>query len=282
MGPASGHAAIRTSQRLSVAAGSLVVAACAAGLLMWLGADPAVPRVSRLSIPSTATAAAVLTNTGRSHRTLTIAPDGSLIVYIGSNSTRLFARALNAVDPAELAAGQELRNPFVSPDGQWVGYTDGSALKKVALTGGTTIVLTNLNGTVLGATWLPDDTIVLATSATTGLQRVPAVGGPASELTRADHDHGQVAHIWPESLPGGNAVLFTIASRTNGQDSCPDRGTLISAAAPKGSSCRVVVTPNMSPAGISCTALLGPCGRCRSTCVGSRCEGRRSVSFLDW
>jgi eukaryotic-like serine/threonine-protein kinase len=219
MSPASGHAAIRTSRRLSVAAGSLVVAACAAGLLMWLGADPAVPRVSRLSIPSTATAAAVLTNTGRSHRTLTIAPDGSLIVYIGSNSTRLLARALNAVDPVELAAGQELRNPFVSPDGQWVGYTDGSALKKVALTGGAAIVLTNLIGTVLGATWLPDDTIVLATSATTGLQRVPAVGGPASELTRADHDHGQVAHIWPESLPGGNAVLFTIASQTNGQDS---------------------------------------------------------------
>jgi hypothetical protein len=70
---------------------------------------------------------------------------------------------------------------------------------------------------VLGATWLPDNTIVFATNdMTSGLQRVPAAGGPASELTRADHDRGQAAHVWPEMLPGGNAILFTITSRTGG------------------------------------------------------------------
>ena len=37
-------------------------------------------------------------------------------------------------------------------------------------------------------------------------------------LTRPDHAQGEADHIWPELLPGGRAVLFTIASQTGGLD----------------------------------------------------------------
>ena len=210
-----------SARRLTiVAASSTLVAAGATAVAMWLWSPTAVPpRLSRLVIPSTSSAAALLPNTGRANRALTITPDGSAIVYIGSNSTRLFVRALDALEPLEIAAGQQLNVPFVSSDGRWVGFADGSALKRVAVAGGAPLVIATFNGNPLGATWLPDDTIVFATNdKTTGLQRVSVAGGPVTELTRIDRNGGQAAHAWPESLPGGNAVLFTISSETGGQD----------------------------------------------------------------
>ena len=70
-----------------------------------------------------------------------------------------------------------------------------------------------------GATWGPDDTIIFATSnATTGLQRIAAAGGPTTVLTRPDRAQGEADHLWPELLPGGRAVLFTITAVTGGLD----------------------------------------------------------------
>ena len=62
-----------------------------------------------------------------------------------------------------------------------------------------------------GASWGPDDTIIFATRDTaTGLLRVPSGGGEPEVLTRPNPDRGEVDHWWPEVLPGGDAVLFTI------------------------------------------------------------------------
>jgi serine/threonine-protein kinase len=38
-------------------------------------------------------------------------------------------------------------------------------------------------------------------------------------LTRPDRAHGEADHLWPEILPAGRAVLFTITSQTGGLDS---------------------------------------------------------------
>ena len=116
-------------------------------------------------------------------------------------------------------ASGTLRGPFVSPDGQWVGFVDNNAtLKKVAITGGPPITLARLDGTPRGATWAPDDTIIFATNRATGLQRVSAAGGTPEVLTRPDHAQGEADHLWPELLPGGRAVLFTITAQTGGLD----------------------------------------------------------------
>ena len=53
---------------------------------------------------------------------------------------------------------------------------------------------------------------------TTGLQRVGAAGGPTTVLTRPDRAQGEADHLWPELLPGGRAVLFTITALTGGLD----------------------------------------------------------------
>jgi serine/threonine-protein kinase len=60
--------------------------------------------------------------------------------------------------------------------------------------------------------------IVYATNGTaTGLQRVSAAGGDPTVLTTPDRERGEIDHLWPEFLPGGQAVLFTVTA-TGGLD----------------------------------------------------------------
>ncbi len=61
-----------------------------------------------------------------------------------------------------------------------------------------------------GASWAPDDTIILSPGLQTGLARVPAAGGEPEALTTVDFDDGQDSHRWPEVLPDGKTVVFNI------------------------------------------------------------------------
>ena len=47
-------------------------------------------------------------------------------------------------------------------------------------------------------------------SSETGLQRGSAAGGEVTVLTKPNREGGEWDHVWPEFLPGGQAVLFTI------------------------------------------------------------------------
>ena len=152
------------------------------------------------------------------NRDLALSPDGTHVLYVGNSGTQVFVRALDALEPVAIASG-DVRGLFVSPDGQEVGFFDGSTLRKVAITGGPPITLASVDAIPRGATWAPDDTIIFATNnRATGLQRVSAAGGTPEVLTRSDHAQGEADHVWPEILPGGRAVLFTITSQTGGLD----------------------------------------------------------------
>jgi serine/threonine-protein kinase len=202
----------------ALTAGALVIAVVAA-TAVWFAtrsADPLPPRVSRLLLAPSGAAAL---NINGIDRDLAITPDGSRVVYVGNRGTQLFVRALDALDPVAMFTGAP-GGPFISPDGQWIGFVDGTTtLKKMAVTGGPPVTLTTLDGNTRGATWALDDAIIFATNTqATGLQRVAAAGGPTTVLTRPDRAQGELDHLWPEMLPGGRAVLFTITALTGGVD----------------------------------------------------------------
>ena len=113
---------------------------------------------------------------------MAITPDGTRIVYaVNLNGQRqLVVRAMDQLEPTQLPGfGDAPQAPFISPDGNWVGYFDGSTLRKVSILGGPPVTICELpGGPPGGASWGADDTIIFATAAfTSGLWRVPAVGG---------------------------------------------------------------------------------------------------------
>jgi eukaryotic-like serine/threonine-protein kinase len=202
-----------------------LVGALGAGLalafVLWAPWRQTAPlRVTRATITFSGPTALTLNGNGRD---FALSPDGTHLVYVGNNGTQLFVRALDALEPVAIASvgGAGIRYPFVSSDGQWVGFYNVNtfSLEKVAITGGAPTTIAKVDGAVRGATWAADDSITFATlNGDTGLQRVSARGGSIDVLTRPDREHGEADHLWPEFLPGGRAVLFTITSQTGGLD----------------------------------------------------------------
>jgi len=144
--------------------------------------------------------------------------DGRRVIYVGNNGTDLLVRSLDALEPAVLARGRP-RDVSISPDGQWVSYFDdgGTTLKKIALTGGTPVTLARFGVRApRGTMWMPDGSIVFATTGAAdarGLMKLPAQGGEWTRLTRPDPHRGENFHWWPSPLPGGRKLLFTILPR---------------------------------------------------------------------
>jgi Protein kinase domain len=204
------------SRRAAVwTAGTLVIVAVAATAI-WLGRQPGAPRMVRFTIASSGPTAVSINGNDRD---LVITPDGTRAIYVGNNGTQLLVRAFDQLEPTVIASSTGLRAVFVAPDGRWVGFEDRGILKKVAITGGPSVPLTTLTNNSRGAAWTPDESIIFASGhPATGLHRVPAGGGDAIVLTRPDRARGEADHIWPEMLPGGRAVLFTIAALTGLDD----------------------------------------------------------------
>ena len=134
-----------------------------------------------------------------------ITPDGTSLVYPAGGT--LHVRSVGAFQSVPLQLpGNSSRGVFLSPDGRWVGYFQGtSALARVPIEGGPSqqVCLTG------GASWGPDGTIVFATGdPTTGVWEVPAEGGEPVEITTLGDDGRD--HVLPVYLPDGRAVLLTI------------------------------------------------------------------------
>ena len=189
-------------------AAAVGIAALMAGAVVWLVMRPTSPSVIQTTITTSGLTALTLSG---SDRDVAITPDGSRVVYRGNN--QLLVRALNQLEPTVLSGLGEPRGVFISPNGEWVGFFNReSRLEKVAITGRSPVMVGIVGlGGPRGATWGPDDTIIFATNvAATGLQRISAAGGQPTLLTTPDRERGEGDHLWPEFLPGGGAVLFTI------------------------------------------------------------------------
>jgi serine/threonine-protein kinase len=145
--------------------------------------------------------------------TVIVSPDGRRILYVASlpgGIQRLHTRRLDEDQPRELIGTDGAYNPFLSPDGNWVGFFARGYLRKVSVHGGSPISICAA-GLGRGASWAEDGSIVAALDPTTSLSRVSEEGGTPSPFTAlAD---GEMTHRWPQFLPGREAVLFTANSK---------------------------------------------------------------------
>jgi serine/threonine-protein kinase len=213
--PAAAAAVSQWRRVVLVGAAAIVSGGAIVGSLTYVAMRQPPPRVSRLQVAS---AGSSEVSVGYNDLGLAITPDGSHIAYIGNGATQIFVRALDSLSPVALYTGRPT-GLFTSPDGQWIGFREGEGiLKRVPITGGPAVTLTTVDaGTSGGATWAPDGSIILAgENVAIGLQRVSVSGGQVEILTRPDPAKGEADHLWPEMLPDGRSVLFTITALTGG------------------------------------------------------------------
>jgi serine/threonine protein kinase len=145
--------------------------------------------------------------------TTEISPDGSRLVFPskGLDGKQVLAtRLLSETKPALLSGTENGRDPFFSPDGKWIGFFADSKMKKVSVQGGAPVVLCTVDAR--GANWAEDDSIFVGSNFG-GLLRVPAEGGTSQRITKLQ---GAVTQRWPQVLPGGKAVLFTVSNSALG------------------------------------------------------------------
>ena len=170
------------------------------GVAVWSLTRPAPPRVARFPIPLAADQA--FSFFGRPM--VAISPDGSFVVYVANRS--LWLRCVDQLLAVQVPGTEEQgRGPFFSADGQSIGFYADGQLKKVAVSGGAPVTLTDGVTNPFGASWGADDMVLYGQPA--GIMQVSGASGTPELLIPIGE--GEAMH-GPQMLPGGEWVLFTL------------------------------------------------------------------------
>ena len=142
-----------------------------------------------------------------------ISPDGRNVVVRGvRDGSQLYLRRIDQADFVPIPGTEGGLGAFFSPDSQWLAFTVGGTLKKVPLSAGVPIDISD--GVYSNqASWGEGSTIVF-TGREGGLMQVSSSGGTPSTLTTLIGS--EFRHLNPHILPGGASVVFTAISGTAG------------------------------------------------------------------
>jgi serine/threonine protein kinase/Tol biopolymer transport system component len=147
---------------------------------------------------------------------IALSPDGRYLAYLSQRGGQagVFVRPMDQFESRYIPGTEGAYGPFFSPDGEWLGMIRpaGGMLQivKTPSSGGALTQVTSMPGRPhSGQTWGEGDLIVVNPSINSGLAAVRAAGGALEPLTTLDEGRHEQFHIYPQVLPGGNAVLFT-------------------------------------------------------------------------
>jgi serine/threonine-protein kinase len=210
-GAASPASTGRSGRRVVFAGvAALVLASLAAVAGWWLRgtrAGDARP-MSRLAFMLPATASL---QTLDDRQTLAVSRDGRTLVFsaIEGGVGKIFLRRLDAAAAVPLPGTEGAQDLFLSPDAAWVAFVADGKLMKTPLAGGPSVTLCEA-GQSRGGVWADDGTIYFTPEVTAGVMRIPSSGGTLQAVTTPDAAKGERSHRWPEILPDGHSLLFTV------------------------------------------------------------------------
>jgi len=141
-----------------------------------------------------------------------LSPDGTRLAFLAQDAKQqrqIYVRSVDQLQAAPLAGTEGARDPFFSPDGAWIAFFADGKLKKIAVQGGAAVTLCDAT-TPRGGAWGEDDSIVFTPEGRGSLFHVSSAGGKPEPLTELIQSKGELTHRWPQVLPGGKAVLFTV------------------------------------------------------------------------
>jgi Tol biopolymer transport system component len=136
---------------------------------------------------------------------------------------RLYRRDLGGSEAKPIAGTEGGFAPFISPDGEWLGFFTASDLKKVPLSGGSPIRISLMTPVTAGGAWDSEGNIVFTLTANGPLSRISGAGGnlqlpQAPPISSLDTSRGEHSHLWPQILPDGRGILVTMVLGQDFQD----------------------------------------------------------------
>ncbi len=197
----------KVRQRLTQVVAAILALATIAFAIGFVLRAPKPPQAMRLSV-EIGVDASLFTIFGPS---AILSPDGTRLALVASGSDQkrlMYVRSLDQLQATALSGTENARDPFFSPDGQWIAFFADGKLKKISVQGGAAVTLCDALDD-RGGSWGEDGTIVFSSDPGAALSKVSSAGGTPQPLTTLDKQAGEATHRWPQVLPGAKAVLFT-------------------------------------------------------------------------
>jgi serine/threonine protein kinase len=142
---------------------------------------------------------------------IAVSPDGLSVVFVArhQSSFQIWLRSLASAAATPIPGTEDGTFPFWSPDSRSIGFFAAGKLKKVQISGGPPVTLSDAP-VGRGGAWNRDNVIVFAASSTgSGLVRVSSAGGTPEAVTTLDPTTGETNHRWPHFLPDGRRFVYT-------------------------------------------------------------------------
>ena len=143
---------------------------------------------------------------------IAVSPDGSTVAFVakGDGLNRLYVRRRDETETRPLAGTEGAAEPVFSPNGRWIAFMADFSIKKVSLDGPVTTLVKV--GDARGLSWASDDILIYAPESASGLSKISADGGDPQPISKLDASKNERTHRWPQVLPQGKAVLFTVGT----------------------------------------------------------------------
>lgn len=194
--------------RTAVASVLATAALCLAAFFGWERIQQPEPLEFTLTPP------AGMAFTDGTHNVPAISPDGRQIAFVATNAqgiSQLWMRSLSDRSAKPLPQTAGAVRPFWAPDGQSIGFFDPQGLRRISTSGAAAEFLVPASETA-GGSWNRDGTLLLALDSFAGLVRMPATGGPPTQVTLVDRSRRESQHMWPQFLPDDRHFIFFVRS----------------------------------------------------------------------
>ncbi len=195
---------------------ALLAAGVVVGILfsLWNTKEDATSQVMRFSIQLPDSAAIPIGTTG-----INISPDGKFLSFVVTSGvgSKIMLRSVEreTLEPllgSDFSGVQQTYHVF-SPDGKWIAFSNGNIVKKSSVFGGIPVALCDVGGQMRGLWWGKDKNIYVGHISST-IYRLSEDGGSVSSVTVLDSASGEISHRFPELLPDGKSILYTIKFNT--------------------------------------------------------------------
>jgi len=140
---------------------------------------------------------------------LSVSPEGKYLVFECTidSAYSLYLRDLDNLEIKPISATEEAQNPFISPNGKWIGFYQNESLKKVSVSGGVPQLI--VAGVGIGGYWDQKNELELMSDLVIPEGKIHKQRDTLNTTHDFDTELRYNSHN-PKLLPGGKAILLTL------------------------------------------------------------------------